>query len=288
LVTAEHYPSPVVVALTTGETCAPAPEAPTRGLTNLFEPICGTMWSVTPYRLCDHRCVYCCTGVQGPSTPIVGADEAVRVARRFVADAGPDASPLLLLGAFADAYPGVEAEHGLTRTLLRELVALDARIVIITKGDTVLRDVDLLLAAASAKVQVSISSTDDELLARIDGSAPTATRRFEVVDALLDAGVDVEVNALPWIPDVTDTEALLERIPEPVAVTFSPLSFGDGRDRRTFLGRTYTRDEVWEAYLAAYRQHGHIARASWVRPTPPPQENHPLLRLPTLPRAGRA
>jgi DNA repair photolyase len=252
-----------------------------RGLTKMFERICGEMWSVTPYAMCDHRCVYCITGVQGVSNPIMAADDARHATRQFVDAAAP--ASLCLLGAFSDAYPNVEAGTGLTRVVLEELVASDARVTIITKGTTVLRDVDLLaLAGARVHVQVSLCTLDEAVLARLDVGAPTGARRLAVVDALLSAGLSVGVNVLPWIPGVTDARALIDAIDPTAEIVFSPLGFGEGRDSMRLLGREYRRPDVWRAYDEAYRAFGHVPNTSWVRPSPPPQENHPLLRLPRL------
>jgi DNA repair photolyase len=247
----------------------------------MFEPICGAMWSVTPYTLCDHRCVYCITGVQGVSNPIMAADDARDATRQFVRCAPSD--PLYLLGAFSDAYPNVEAEQGLTRVVLKELVATGARVTIITKGTTVLRDVDLLvLGGDRVHVQVSLCTLDEDVLAHIDLGAPTGAARLAVVDALLSAGLSVGVNALPWIPGVTDTRALIDAVDPAAEIVFSPLGFGEGRDSMRLLGREYRRPDVWRAYDEAYRAFGHVPNTSWVRPSPPPQENHPLRRLPQL------
>ena len=48
------------------------------------------------------------------------------------------------------------------------------------------------------------------------------------------------------------------------------------------LGRTYTRDEVWAAYMDEYRRLGHLSNISWIEPSLPPQENNPMYRLPVL------
>ena len=267
-----------------------------RGLSSIFERICGDMWSVTPYALCDHRCVYCITGVQGVSDPIMATDDARDATRRFVRAASSDS--LYLLGAFSDAYPNVEAETGLTRAVLEELLAADVRVTIITKGTSVLRDVDLLvLGGDRVQVQISLCTLDEDVLARLDVGAPIGAARLVVVDALLRAGLRVGVNALPWIPGVTDTAALIDAVDPSVEIVFSPLAFGEGRDSMRLLGREYRRPDVWHAYDEAYRAFGHVPNTSWVRPSPPPQENHPLVRLPrpdhgvsgespAVPRAG--
>ncbi len=247
----------------------------------MFERICGEMWSVTPYALCDHRCVYCITDVQGVSDPIMTADVARRSTREFVRSAPADS--LYLLGAFSDAYPNVEAGTGITRVVLEELVAAGARVTIITKGTTVLRDIDLLaLDGDRAQVQVSLCTLDEDALARLDVGAPSGAARLAVVDTLLGAGLRVGVNALPWIPGVTDTRALIDAVDPAVEIVFSPLAFGEGRDSMRLLGREYGRPDVWRAYDEAYRAFGHVPNTSWVRPSPPPQENQPLFRLPQL------
>jgi DNA repair photolyase len=252
-----------------------------RGLTSLFENICGDMWSVTPYAMCDHRCVYCCTWAQGPSDPILPVDEARAVARAFVADS-PEGR-VFLLGAFSDGYPNVEEELQLTRVVLEELVRGSGPLTIITKGEAVLRDLDLLVEAGErAQVQISLCSLDEAALRRLDLGAPSAATRLDMVRTVRAAGVRVGVNALPWIPDVTDTRALIETVEPDVEIIFSPLAFGEGRDSMHLLGRELRRDEVWRRYNAEYERFGHVPNTSWVRPSAPPQENHPLYRLPTI------
>jgi DNA repair photolyase len=81
-----------------------------RGLSSIFERICGDMWSVTPYSVSD---------------PIMAADDARDATRRFVRTA--PSNSLYLLGAFSDAYPNIEADTGLTRAVLTELVATTSR-----------------------------------------------------------------------------------------------------------------------------------------------------------------
>jgi DNA repair photolyase len=266
------------------ETCSSAIEIGAKPkrigeLVELFAPICPTMWSVTPYGQCDIRCIYCCTGVQGPSNPLIPVDLAVAETDRMLAEVAPE--DLLIFGAFSDAYPTVEATHGLTRVILERVVDRGRRFSMVTKGTTILRDLDLLRRAPEGTlVQVSICSTDDAALARLDPNAPSATERFAAIDVLHDAGVNVELNALPYIPDVSDLEAMFARLPSGVGAVVSPLAFG-AHDQMRLLGRTYTRDEVWARYLAEHERIGHLPGVSWVRPSLEPTENMPLYRLPS-------
>lgn len=251
----------------------------------LAVPICPTMWSVTPYARCDFRCVYCCTSAQGDSEPILG-DDAIDAAVAEMLEQVP-VEDLIIFGAFSDAYPNAELEHGTTRTILGQVIEQQRRVSIVTKGTGVLRDIDLLTRAPEGTlVQISICSTDEAALAKLDPGAPTGAERFEIIAELAAAGIQVELNALPYIPDVSDLDAMLDRLPAGVGVVISPLSFGGG-DRLRLLGRTLRREEVWERYLAEHRRLGHLEHTSWVRPSLPPEENHPLYRLPRPIEAGR-
>jgi DNA repair photolyase len=88
-------------------------------------------------------------------------------------------------------------------------------VIVITKSDLVLRDVDLLAAMARqrcAAVMVSITTLDRALARRMEPRAAVPNRRLEAVRRLTGAGVPVGVLAAPVIPGLNDREleAILE------------------------------------------------------------------------------
>jgi len=251
----------------------------------LLDPIGCGMWSLTPYDKCEFRCLYCVTRVQGTSKLSVEATALLPELRTRL-DGVPDAE-LVIIGAFSDGYPPVEADVGITRQIVEELIRRERRFVIVTKGRTVLRDMDLFAGARDrCKIQISISSVNDDVLRRLDPGAPSASERFAILRTLYDAGIEVNLNALPWIPGVSETAELIARVPADVEIIFSPLCMGRGRDSLTLLGTTYERDYVNARYMAEYARYGHVANTSWVKPSPPPTENDPMFRLPVLPPPG--
>ena len=248
----------------------------------MFGPIGCGMWSLTPYDKCDFRCLYCCTKVQGTSKPAVAPGEFLPRLRQHLDDA--PWLDLVIVGAFCDAYPPAEDRHGLTRQALEELARRKRRFVICTKSTSVLHDLDLLREHRfRCQVYISICSLDDEMLKQLDPGAPNAEQRLATLWTLHDAGIDARVNMLPWIPGITNTPALIARIPAESEIVLGPLAVGIDRDSMSLLGKRYTREEVNERYMAEYRRYGHIANTSWVRPSPPaPGENDPMYRLPRL------
>jgi DNA repair photolyase len=245
----------------------------------LLDPIGCGMWSLTPYDKCEFRCLYCVTRVQGASKLSRPASDLLPDLRRRL-DQVPF-EELAIIGAFSDGYPPVEEQLGITRQVVEELIRRERRFVIVTKGRTVLRDMDLLARVRHrCKVQISISSVNDAVLRQLDPRAPSGAERFAILRTLYEAGIEVNLNALPWIPGVSETARLIARTPPDVEIIFSPLCLGQGRDSLTLLGRRYTRAEVNRRYMAEYERYGHIPNTSWVKPSPPPTENDPMFRLP--------
>jgi Radical SAM superfamily len=245
----------------------------------LLDPIGCGMWSLTPYDKCEFRCLYCVTRVQGPSKLSMPESDLLPDLRRRLD--GVPAEELVIIGAFSDGYPPVEERLGITRLVVEELIRRERQFVIVTKGRTVLRDMDLLSSVRErCKVQISISSVDDGVLRHLDPGAPSGSERFAMLRTLRQAGIEVNLNALPWIPGVSETAKLIARTPPDVDIIFSPLCMGPGRDSLTLLGRRYTRAHVNRRYMAEYARYGHIPNTSWVKPSPPPTENDPMFRLP--------
>lgn len=234
----------------------PAPLEP------VIKPICHGMWSVTPYAKCDIRCHYCCTSAQGESRP--SREPLERIVAQILQL--PEADTVIF-GAFSDAYPNAETEHRITRNLLSRLAHSQRSIVIVTKGVTIARDVDILQSfGPRVLVQISISTMDDAQSRRIEpGAAPTSAR-LQTLHALYASGVRVEVNALPWIPGLSDLQRLLAAIPADVRVNVSPLAATAPDGQQRLLFRKFARDGIVREYLRERARIGPHPQLSWVRP----------------------
>jgi DNA repair photolyase len=168
-------------------------------------PECG-VWAISPYERCSFRCAYCITGVQGTSAARLGRADLLAQLRSELSVIPSEER--LALGALCDAYPPIEATAGLTRAVLTELADQRRPVSVITKGVTVLRDIDLLTAEPVAQVTISLSSLDPAALATLDPGAPSPDERLEAVAALVAANVPTSVTVTPWIPGVSDVAAI--------------------------------------------------------------------------------
>jgi len=110
---------------------------------------------------------------------------------------------LISMSNSSDPYTRMEAELQLTRRCLREFIGRRVRLLIITKSDLVVRDIDLLLRLRSA-VTITITTLDENLARRLEPGAPPPSRRLDAVSTLAESGVPVGVRIDPVIPFLTD------------------------------------------------------------------------------------
>ena len=240
----------------------------------VVRPIRNTMWSITPYERCDLRCLYCCTLAQGDSEPSEHSVDRIWDSIQRI-----PVGHTVIFGAFSDAYPNAEADHRITRELLSRLVDSGRLIYIVTKGVDILRDLDVLKQIGNKLlVQISISTMDDEKSLQIEPGAAPTSQRLAVLHQLHREGIIVEVNALPWIPGVSDIESLVAAIPPDVKVTVSPLATRLDRSDRRLMGRSLERADIIRLYLEEKDRLGTSGQLSWIKPV---EEGHhnPMYRF---------
>jgi DNA repair photolyase len=180
--------------------------------------------SINPYKGCEHGCSYC---FARPSHAYLDLSPGLDFETRIFSK--PDAAALLreamrkpsyrcesvTLGADTDPYQPVERRLRITRAILEALAEFRHPVVVVTKSNMVVRDMDLLGPMADeqrAAVFVSVTTLDRTLARRMEPRAPTPVRRLEAIRALTRAGVPVGVLASPMIPGLNDHE--LEKILE--------------------------------------------------------------------------
>lgn len=174
--------------------------------------------SINAYRGCEHGCIYC---FARPShafhdlspgldfeTKLFAKPDAAELLRAELRKPGYACAPIAM-GTNTDPYQPIEREWRITRALLEVLAACEHPVVVTTKSDRVVRDIDLLSAMAvrrQAAVAISITSLDPRVAMTVEPRAPTPLRRLAAVRRLAKAGVPTYVNMAPVIPAVTDHE----------------------------------------------------------------------------------
>lgn len=194
--------------------------------------------SINPYRGCEHGCIYC---YARPSHAYLGLSPGLDFETRITAK--PDAALLLekelarpsyrvapiALGTNTDPYQPVEAKLAIMPGILRVLRDWNHPVTLVTRGQTVLRDLDLwaeLAARDQAAVGISITTLNPDLARAMEPRAPTPATRLRMIRDLSKAGVPVRVMVAPVIPVLTEPEieAILTAAREAGASTASMIA----------------------------------------------------------------
>jgi DNA repair photolyase len=148
-----------------------------------------------------------CDPARGAPAPDVDAPALLRQEVARLARLGRSGR-VVALGTEADPYHPLERRARVTRGLLEVLATLDgARLVVTTRSDLVLRDVDVLREIGRrghVRVNVTVTTVDRDLARLLEPGAPTPRKRLEGLAGLVSAGVPAGLLATPVLPGITD------------------------------------------------------------------------------------
>ena len=178
-------------------------------------------WSLNPYMGCVHRCTFCYVRAfelraDRPAGEEYGRSIRVKtnvadVLRRELARSSWDGGTVAI-GAATDPYQPAEGKYKLTRACLEVLGDAANPLAIITRGPMIVRDIDVLVAAAQrAEVGVtfSIPTLDVDIWRRTEPGTAPPHQRLRALHELVEAGIKVGVGMAPILPGLSDKPELL-------------------------------------------------------------------------------
>jgi DNA repair photolyase len=181
-------------------------------------------WSLNPYMGCAHRCTFCYVRAferraDRPADDRYGRSIRVKVNIAEVlqvelARTSWDASDVAI-GAATDPYQPAEGRYRLTRACIEVLGALANPFSIITRGPLIVRDVDVLAAAAlraSVSVTFSVPTLDDDVWRTTEPGTAPPLQRLRALSVLAAAGIRTSVGMAPILPGLSDRPDQLRRV----------------------------------------------------------------------------
>lgn len=170
-------------------------------------------YSVNPYVGCPHACKYCYasfmkrfTGHTEPWGTFLDVKHWKPIANPHKYD-----GERIVIGSVTDGYNLYEAEFRNTRRLLEELRGTQAELMICTKSDLVLRDLDLLKQFPKVTVSWSVNTLNEEFRADMD-RAVSIERRLHAMRQVYEAGIRTVCFVSPIFPGITDVKAIIEEV----------------------------------------------------------------------------
>jgi DNA repair photolyase len=198
-------------------------EEPCRSALNRVQGM-GFGWSLNPYMGCVHRCTFCYVRAferraDRPSGDRYGASIRVKtnvaeVLRRELARPAW-AREVVAIGAATDPYQPAEGRYKLTRACLEVLGDAANPVQIITRGPMIVRDIDVLVRAASraaVHVTFSVPTLDHEIWRRTEPGTAPPRQRLRALKQLVDAGIKAGVGMAPILPGLSDKPELLRAV----------------------------------------------------------------------------
>ena len=170
-------------------------------------------YSVNPYVGCTHGCKYCYASFMKRFTGHTERWGTFLDVKRWPVIKNPwkYKGQRVVIGSVTDGYNPQEEQFGNTRRILEQLKGSGAEILICTKSDLVVRDLELLKTMGKVTVSWSINTLDEQFRADMD-QAVSIERRIAAMKKVYDAGIRTVCFISPVFPGITDFEAIFERV----------------------------------------------------------------------------
>ncbi len=186
-------------------------------------------WGANPYRGCVHACDYCYgrtsheylghTKEEFERVIYIKVNAAEALERNISTPKWKkQKNKLVNLGTVTDPYQSIDEKYEITRKVLEKFYYHQNPVVLTTKSDLIVRDVDILKKLGKlTNVVFSIPSFDQKFIDIIEKGAPPISRRLEAIEQLKKAGVVVGVLLIPIMPYMNDNKDDIRNIVKTLA-----------------------------------------------------------------------
>lgn len=181
-------------------------------------------WGINTYRGCEHNCTYCNARYTheylGLPTgefayKIIVKDNAAEALDKELSREKWNKKWTVNMATVTDPYQPAERKFKITREVLKVFLKHHNALMVTTKSDLILRDLDILTNIAKTgflNVVITIPILDEDLRKKIEPKAASIQKRLEVVQKIHDAGITVGVTSIPLFPYISDGESDVEKL----------------------------------------------------------------------------
>ena len=196
-------------------------------------------FTINAYRGCAHACTYC---FARPTHEFLGMNAAEEFERRIVVKVNAVeklrrelrdprwGGDHIAMGTNTDPYQPAEGRYRLTRGIIEVLGEARNEFSILTKSPMIVRDLDVLVAAAQrthVRCNLSIGTVDEDVWRASEPGTPPPRQRLDAVRRLNEAGISCGVLMAPILPGISDdpdqVEATVEAVLAAGAVSVTPI-----------------------------------------------------------------
>jgi DNA repair photolyase len=171
-------------------------------------------YTTNPYVGCIHGCTYCYarfikrfTNHQEPWGKFV--DVKINAPELLKKEIKKKRKGKVWISSICDPYQPLERKYKLTKACLEILLKYNWPIIIQTKSDLVLRDIDLLKEFKEVEVGITITTASENIRKIFEPNAPSIKERIGTLKKLHKEGIKTFVMIAPILPKV---ENLIEKL----------------------------------------------------------------------------
>lgn len=173
----------------------------------------GVEWAINPYVGCQHACLYCYAKFIKKWRPASYGKWGTWVEAKTNAPEivkGKYVKGWVYMSSICDPYQPVEKELKLTRRILENM---DKRIKLIvqTKSNLVLRDIDLFKQFKNIEIGLTINSFRGKTKKLFEPNSPTNTERIKTLQKLKEEDFKTYAFVSPIIPDLINLKDIISK-----------------------------------------------------------------------------
>ena len=176
----------------------------------------GMDYCLNPYVGCIHGCIYCYATFMKrfrnhPEEWGSFVDVKVNFADVLKKETSRKRIGLVAIGTVQDGYQPIEAKYRFTRRSIEILNEHNFPFEILTKSSLVVRDFDLIKNNKSASVEMTITTTDDNIRKIFEPQASSVQARLLALEKLLNNNIETTVFFGPVLPYFSDSSEQIRK-----------------------------------------------------------------------------
>lgn len=178
-------------------------------------------WDLNIYRGCEHGCKYCFAMYSHDYLEDGNYFDTVYYKKEILTYLEKELSSpswkreVVNIGGVTDSYQPIEKDLEIMRGVLKLMIQYKTPIIISTKSDLILRDLDLLGELSKityVNVAFTITTVDEDLRKHLEPTGSPSLDRFKALKECKKNNVNTGIHIMPVIPYLTDNRKNLETI----------------------------------------------------------------------------
>ena len=169
-------------------------------------------FGLSPYMGCQHGCLYCDGRAEkyyfeGDFTKDIRVRRNIPKNLKAFIRRMREPGFFMIGSGVSDSYQPIEEQEKLMPELLTSLRDFNMPVVLLTKSDLMLRDIDLITEINERNrfiALVTITTINESVASMAEPMAPTVEARFQMIEKLTKRGIPVGIMMMPLLPLLSD------------------------------------------------------------------------------------